>query len=86
MTKCLIFDLDGTLIKLPIRYEILQNNLKNFFHTEDNFSPLIPSIIDQAKSNQKVIDDAFKIVCDEELIATESLEEIEGLHLSLIHI
>ena len=80
MTKCLIFDLDGTLIKLPIRYEILQNNLKNFFHTEDNLSPLIPSIIDQAKSNQKVIDDAFKIVCDEELIATESLEEIEGLH------
>ena len=41
MTKCLIFDLDGTLIKLPIRYEILQNNLKNFFHTEDNLSPLI---------------------------------------------
>ncbi len=80
MNKCLIFDLDGTLIKLPIRYEILQHNLKNFFHTEDNLSPLIPSIIDQAKSNQKIIDDAFKIVCDEELIATENLEEIEGLH------
>ena len=73
MTKCLIFDLDGTLIKLPIRYEILQNNLKNFFHTEDNLSPLIPSIIDQAKSNQKVIDDAFKIVCNEELIENAEL-------------
>ena len=36
MTKCLIFDLDGTLIKLPIRYEILQKNLQNFFHTENN--------------------------------------------------
>ena len=80
MTKCLIFDLDGTLIKLPIRYEILQKNLQNFFHTENNLSPLIPSIINEAKNNRNVIDDAFKIVCDEELIATESLEEIEGLH------
>ena len=80
MTKCLIFDLDGTLIRLPIRYEILQKNLKNFFHTEENLSPLIPSIINQAKNNQNVIDDAFKIVCNEELIAIESLEEIEGLH------
>ena len=80
MTKCLIFDLDGTLIKLPIRYEILQKNLKNFFHTEETLSPLIPSIINQAKNNQNVIDDAFKIVCNEELIAIESLEEIEGLH------
>ena len=80
MIKCLIFDLDGTLIRLPIRYEILQKNLKSFFQTEDNFSPLIPSIIDQAKNNQNVIDEAFKIVCDEELIATKTLEEIEGLH------
>lgn len=80
MTKCLIFDLDGTLIRLPIRYEVLQKNLKNFFHTEDNFSPLIPSIIEQAKNNQNVIDEAFKIICDEEFIATETLEEIEGLH------
>ena len=80
MTKCLIFDLDGTLIRLPIRYEILQKNLQNFFHTEETLSPLIPSIINQAKNNQNVIDDAFKIVCNEELIAIESLEEIEGLH------
>ncbi|MDC0170150.1 HAD family hydrolase [Candidatus Nitrosopelagicus sp.] len=80
MTKCLIFDLDGTLIRLPIRYETLQKNLQNFFHTENNLSPLIPSIINQAKNDQNVIDDAFKIVCDEELIAAKTLEEIEGLH------
>ena len=80
MTKCIIFDLDGTLIRLPIRYEILQKNLQNFFHTEKNLSPLIPSIINQAKNNQNVIDGAFNLVCDEELIAIESLEEIEGLH------
>ena len=80
MTKCKIFDLDGTLIRLPIRYEILQKNLQTFFHTKENLSPLIPSIINQAKNNQNVIDGAFNLVCDEELIAIESLEEIEGLH------
>ena len=86
MMKCLIFDLDGTLIKLPIRYETLQNNLKNFFHIEDNLSPLIPSIIEQAKNNQNIIDEAFNIVCDEELIAVETLEEIEGLHDVIEHV
>ncbi len=86
MTKCLIFDLDGTLIRLPIRYEILQKNLKSFFHTDDNLSPLIPSIIQQAKNNQNVIDEAFEIVCNEELIATEALEEIDGLHDVIEHV
>ena len=86
MTKCLIFDLDGTLIRLPIRYEKLQNNLKNFFHIEDNLSPLIPTIIEQAKNNQNLIDEAFKIVCNEELIAAETLEEIEGLHDVIEHV
>ena len=36
MTKCLIFDLDGTLVKLPIRYELLQKNLKEFFNVQNN--------------------------------------------------
>ena len=86
MTKCLIFDLDGTLIKLPIRYEILQNNLKSLLNTEESISPLIPSIIEHAKNNQNVIDEAFKIVCDEELIAAETFEEIEGLHDVIKHV
>ena len=63
MTKCLIFDLDGTLVKLPIRYELLQKNLKEFFNVENNFSPLIPSIIEYAQNNQNVIEEAFELVC-----------------------
>ena len=45
MSKCIIFDLDGTLIKLPIRYELIQKKLKELFKTESEFTPLIPSII-----------------------------------------
>ena len=52
MNKCIIFDLDGTLVKLPIRYELTQKKLKELFNTEFEFSPLIPSIIEQANGNQ----------------------------------
>ena len=77
MTKCLIFDLDGTLVKLPIRYELLQKNLKEFFNVQNNLSPLIPSIIEYAQNNQNMIDEAFELVCKEELIASNSFEIIE---------
>ena len=80
MTKCLIFDLDGTLVKLPIRYELLQKNLKEFFNIQDNLSPLIPSIIEHAQNNQNTMDEAFELVCKEELIASNSFEIVEGLH------
>ena len=85
MKKCLIFDLDGTLVKLPIRYELLHKNLKEFFNIQDNFSPLIPSIIEHAQNNQNIIDEAFELVCKEELIASNSFEIIEGLHDVIQH-
>lgn len=79
MSKCIIFDLDGTLIKLPIRYELIQKKLKELFKTESEFTPLIPSIIEHSSNNQNLLDSAFELLCDEELIACEYLEEIEGV-------
>ena len=79
MSKCIIFDLDGTLIKLPIRYELIQIKLKELFKTESEFTPLIPSIIEHSSNNQNLLDSAFELLCDEELIACEYLEEIEGV-------
>ena len=79
MSKCIIFDLDGTLINLPIRYELIQKKLKELFKTESEFTPLIPSIIEHSSNNQNLLDSAFELLCDEELIACEYLEEIEGV-------
>ena len=31
MSKCIIFDLDGTLVTLPIRYELIQKKLRELF-------------------------------------------------------
>ena len=79
MSKCIIFDLDGTLVTLPIRYELIQKKLRELFNLEVNFSPLIPSIIEYAKNNEKLTHDAFELLCEQELIASEYVKEIEGL-------
>ena len=65
MSKCIIFDLDGTLVTLPIRYELIQKKLRELFNLEINFSPLIPSIIEYSKSNEMLIHDAFELLCEE---------------------
>ena len=78
MTKCLIFDLDGTLVKLPIRYELIQKELKKLYKINSDFSPLIPTII-QLSKNSKMINDAFELICKEEEIASHSFKKIDGL-------
>ena len=35
MIKGIIFDLDGTLIQLPINYDVVQKNLKELFNISD---------------------------------------------------
>ena len=79
MSKCIIFDLDGTLVRLPIRYELIQKKLRELFDLEVNFSPLIPSIIEHSKNNEKLIHHAFELLCQEELLASKSVKEIDGL-------
>lgn len=45
MIKGVIFDLDGTLIKLPINYNKIFEKLNDLFKTNDEFKPLIPTIL-----------------------------------------
>ena len=59
MIKGVIFDLDGTLIQLPINYDIIQKNLKEFFNISENLKPLIPTIIELSKNDQNKIKTAF---------------------------
>lgn len=79
MIKGIIFDLDGTLVRLPIRYGLIQNNLKKIFNTQDEFKPLIASIVSHAKGNSAKINEAFASICEEESRAADSLEIIENV-------
>ena len=74
MIKGIIFDLDGTLIKLPINYDILQSNLKFFFNTSENLKPLIPTIIELSKNDQNKIKNAFSLICKEEILASKNFK------------
>jgi len=78
MIKGIIFDLDGTLIKLPINYDNLQNNLKLFFNTSENLKPLIPKIIELSKNNQNIIKSSFNIISKEELLASKNFKVMDN--------
>ena len=82
MIKGIIFDLDETLIKLPVNYNKIQSELKILFNTTDNFSPLISTIISKANNESELIKKSFSIISKEELKAIESMQIIEGsLHI-----
>jgi len=78
MIKGIIFDLDGTLVRLPIRYEIIFEKLRNLFDTKDEFKPLIPTILTKANNDMNLIQQAFDLICDEETIAANNFEVIEN--------
>jgi len=62
MIKGIIFDLDGTLVRLPIRYEIIFKKLQNLFNTQDEFKPLIPTILEKANNDTKLLQQAFDLI------------------------
>ena len=78
MIKGIIFDLDGTLVHIPIRYDIIFDKLKILFDTKDEFKPLIPTILTKAKNDANLIQQAFDLICDEETNAANNFEIIDN--------
>ena len=81
MIELVIFDLDGTLIKLPVRYEFLRNELRDKFNIQGE-SFLIPMILEKTQDNNKVKREAFELICKEECNAIDGLE----IHESAIEV
>ena len=76
MIKGIIFDLDGTLVRLPIQYNEIFKKLQILFDTNDEFKPLIPTIIKKSKNDTKIVQNAFNLICEEEILATNNFEVI----------
>jgi len=74
MIKGIIFDLDGTLIKLPINYNAIQINLKEFFNISEDLKPLIPTIIKMSKNDHEKTKTAFDLICKEEILASKNFK------------
>ena len=79
MIRGIIFDFDGTLVRLPIRYDVIQNNLKKIFNTQDEFKPLIAAVVSYARGDSAKLSEAFDAICKEETRAAEQLEIIENV-------
>ena len=77
MIKGIIFDLDGTLVRLPIKYDKIFTKLQNLFDTQDEFRPLIPTIIKKSNNDPKLVQKAFNIICEEEVIAANNFKAID---------
>ena len=77
MIDLVIFDLDGTLIRIPVRYDFLRNELKEQFQIEGEFF-LIPTILNKTKGNEKLKKSAFDFICTEEYRAIDELVAYEG--------
>jgi len=80
MIKGIIFDLDGTLVNLPTDYKIIQEKLKSIFQIDEPFSPLNPSIVDKANGDKSKINKAFEMICEQEMIAIQNLESMQGVN------
>ena len=78
MIKGIVFDLDGTLVRLPIKYDKIFTKLQDLFDTQDEFKPLIQTIIKKANNDSTIMQKAFNIICEEEVIAANNFKVIEG--------
>ena len=78
MVKGVIFDLDGTLIQLPVRYDLLRDQLRRLFQSRSDFFQLIPSIVDHAKGDPTMVRKAFDLICAEEVLGTSKIVVIKG--------
>mgnify|MGYP005633294463 FL=1 len=78
MIKGIVFDLDGTLIQLPIDYKKIQKDLKEFFNISNELKPLIPTIIKLSKNDQNKIRTSFDLICKEEILASDNFKTMNN--------
>lgn len=72
--KLIIFDLDGTLVNLPVRWGILKERLRRLLRTEEPLTPLLPSIERIVGRNIELRTQAWKLIEDEEMNAVLRME------------
>ena len=78
LIELVVFDLDGTIIRLPVRYDFLRAQLKEKYKIEGEFF-IIPTIIEKTRGRDDLKKDAFEFICKEECNAIKDLEIYEGI-------
>lgn len=68
-----IFDLDGTLVRLPTDYAAVRGDLRRVFRADKPFTPLISSIVSAADGDAARLGEAMDIVCRHETAAVSRM-------------
>lgn len=56
------FDLDGTLANFPIDYNSMREELRLFFSSDSDFSPIIREITNLSDNNPELVEQAYRII------------------------
>ncbi len=72
-TRLFIFDLDGTIVKLPIKWAEVKKKIKKTLKTDFSLTPLIPSI-EEYVTDSELRRRIYKVIDDEEMKAVEKLK------------
>jgi len=78
--RCLVTDLDGTLVSLPIVFDDIRNKVRAFLKTDHSLRPLAVSIPIVTGGNKDLMERVFKIIEEEELKATTQAVYNPELH------
>ncbi len=94
--RFVIFDMDGTLLRLPVDWGRVNDGLRRLYKTESASSPLLPTVRRLAGTNVEILHRALEIIGWEERGAVPRLEVAEearellgelkarGYHLALV--
>jgi len=81
--KCLVTDLDGTLIRLPVDWDYIREKVRLFLKTEHPLKPLIQSI-DEIVHDEALIRAVFSIIEEYEVKAIKTIRREPELREFLV--
>lgn len=76
--KLFIFDLDGTIVKLPIKWTEVKKKIKKILKTNLSLTPLIPSI-EELVTDSELKRRVYKAIDDEEMKVVKKLKFDEDI-------
>jgi len=76
--KLFIFDLDGTIVKLPIKWTEVKKKIKKILKTNLSLTPLIPSI-EELVTDSELKRRIYKAIDDEEMKVVKKLKFDEDI-------
>jgi HAD superfamily hydrolase (TIGR01549 family) len=86
MIRAVIFDMDGTLLFLPINYNRLRNHLQNLLGTTQPLTPLLKTLKYLTEGKPQLFLEALRVIDEEEYRSVAGLKVEKGAKEVLIRL